>query len=231
MGVSFRPQFVIGELPMQLTGSARLSVGAQPATPLSGNAVAISELVINEDRLTTAIVFHLMTFIMKTQHCQEELTCDIPNASPKALENLDEIGIVRVGSYVKRGDILVGKIAPKSDSALTPEEKVLQGIFGRTGEEVRDESLYYENQDPGQVVCVYLKALKTYQTSKVAQRPGVVFVDYLDWWDNTLMVVSVEVMVRRTLTIGDILEDDQGNKVVLARIGLPPQEPVLALGY
>src|SRR5207253_1990414 len=66
---------------------------------------------------------------------------DIPNASPKALNNLDDYGIVRIGTYVMPGDILVGKVSPKSKSELTPEEKLLHAIFGRAGEDVKNDSL------------------------------------------------------------------------------------------
>ncbi|MBR4976345.1 MAG: hypothetical protein IKY61_04770, partial [Thermoguttaceae bacterium] len=72
---------------------------------------------------------------------REEFTRDIPNVGDKALRDLDENGIVRVGTYVRRGDILVGKVSPKSKTELSPEEKLLHAIFGRAGEDVKNESL------------------------------------------------------------------------------------------
>src|SRR5208282_6756238 len=72
---------------------------------------------------------------------REEFTRDIPNVSEKMLRNLDETGIVRVGTYVRPGDILVGKVSPKSKTELTPEEKLLHAIFGRAGEDVKNDSL------------------------------------------------------------------------------------------
>ncbi|MGH7223589.1 MAG: DNA-directed RNA polymerase subunit beta, partial [Gemmataceae bacterium] len=79
--------------------------------------------------------------ILETKLGKEEITRDIPNVSPKALANLDEYGIVRVGTFVQPGDILVGKVSPKSKSELTPEEKLLHAIFGRAGEDVKNDSL------------------------------------------------------------------------------------------
>src|ERR671932_2125674 len=79
--------------------------------------------------------------IRETKLGKEEFTRDIPNVSPKALANLDEYGIVRIGTFVQPGDILVGKVSPKSKSELTPEEKLLHAIFGRAGEDVKNDSL------------------------------------------------------------------------------------------
>src|SRR5438552_14084498 len=81
------------------------------------------------------------TELRETKLGKEEFTRDIPNVSPKALNNLDEHGIVRVGTFVMPGDILVGKVSPKSKSELTPEEKLLHAIFGRAGEDVKNDSL------------------------------------------------------------------------------------------
>src|SRR5205085_1263813 len=77
----------------------------------------------------------------ETKLGKEEFTRDIPNVSPKALGNLDENGIVRIGTFVNPADILVGKVSPKSKSELTPEEKLLHAIFGRAGEDVKNDSL------------------------------------------------------------------------------------------
>src|SRR5205085_8312217 len=79
--------------------------------------------------------------IRETKLGKEEFTRDIPNVSPKALSNLDEHGIVSIGTFVQPGDILVGKVSPKSKSELTPEEKLLHAIFGRAGEDVKNDSL------------------------------------------------------------------------------------------
>ena len=83
---------------------------------------------------------------------REEFTRDIPNVSEKALSNLDENGIVRVGARVGPGDILVGKVSPKSKSELTPEEKLLHAIFGRAGEDVKNDSLTVPSGTQGIVI-------------------------------------------------------------------------------
>ena len=79
--------------------------------------------------------------IRETKLGREEFTRDIPNVSEKALRNLDENGIVRIGTLVEPGDILVGKVSPKCKTELTPEEKLLHAIFGRAGEDVKNDSL------------------------------------------------------------------------------------------
>src|SRR5262249_8848440 len=90
--------------------------------------------------------------IRETKLGKEEFTRDIPNVSPKALGNLDEFGIVRIGTFVQPGDILVGKVSPKSKSELTPEEKLLHAIFGRAGEDVKNDSLEVPSGVEGVVI-------------------------------------------------------------------------------
>src|SRR6185369_15166369 len=90
--------------------------------------------------------------IRETKLGKEEFTRDIPNVSPKALSNLDDHGIVRIGTFVHPGDILVGKVSPKSRSELTPEEKLLHGIFGRAGEDVKNDSLEVPSGVEGLVI-------------------------------------------------------------------------------
>src|SRR5213078_5316801 len=90
--------------------------------------------------------------IRETKLGKEEFTRDIPNVSPKALSNLDEHGIVRMGTFVVPGDILVGKVSPKSKSELTPEEKLLHAIFGRAGEDVKNDSLEMPAGEEGVVI-------------------------------------------------------------------------------
>ncbi len=105
------------------------------------DAIVISERLIKEDVFTS---IHLESFdveIRETKLGREEFTPDIPNVSEKQLSRLDEHGVVQVGTYVWPGDILAGKISPKSKSELTPEEKLLHAIFGRAGEDVKNDSL------------------------------------------------------------------------------------------
>ena len=97
------------------------------------DAIIISERLVKNDTYTSIHIEEFDIEIRETKLGKEEFTRDIPNVSPKALGNLDEHGVVQVGTFVKPGDILVGKVSPKSRSELTPEEKLLHAIFGRAG--------------------------------------------------------------------------------------------------
>ena len=105
------------------------------------DAIIISEELVENDVYTSIHIEEFDIEIRETKLGREEFTRDIPNVSDKALRNLDENGIVRVGTYVRPGDILVGKVSPKSKTELTPEEKLLHAIFGRAGEDVKNDSL------------------------------------------------------------------------------------------
>jgi DNA-directed RNA polymerase subunit beta len=105
------------------------------------DAIIISEELVQCDTYTSIHIEEFDIEIRETKLGREEFTRDIPNVSEKALRNLDENGIVRVGTYVRPGDILVGKVSPKSKTELTPEEKLLHAIFGRAGEDVKNDSL------------------------------------------------------------------------------------------
>ncbi|MBN1908566.1 MAG: DNA-directed RNA polymerase subunit beta [Pirellulales bacterium] len=105
------------------------------------DAIIISEELVENDTYTSIHIEEFDIEIRETKLGREEFTRDIPNVSEKALRNLDENGIVQVGTYVRPGDILVGKVSPKSKTELTPEEKLLHAIFGRAGEDVKNDSL------------------------------------------------------------------------------------------
>ena len=105
------------------------------------DAIIISEDLVRDDVYTSIHIEEFETEIRETKLGREEFTRDIPNVSDRALRNLDDSGIVRVGTRVIPGDILVGKVSPKSKSELTPEEKLLHAIFGRAGEDVKNDSL------------------------------------------------------------------------------------------
>ncbi|MGE0378747.1 MAG: DNA-directed RNA polymerase subunit beta, partial [Planctomycetaceae bacterium] len=105
------------------------------------DAIIISEELVKNDTYTSIHIEEFDVEIRETKLGREEFTRDIPNVSEKALRNLDENGIVRIGTYVRPGDILVGKVSPKSKTELTPEEKLLHAIFGRAGEDVKNDSL------------------------------------------------------------------------------------------
>src|SRR5581483_7941312 len=105
------------------------------------DAIIISEKLVKNDTYTSIHIEEFEIEIRETKLGKEEFTRDIPNVPPKALSNLDDYGIVQVGTFVQPGDILVGKVSPKSKSELTPEEKLLHAIFGRAGEDVKNDSL------------------------------------------------------------------------------------------
>ncbi|HEV3257244.1 MAG TPA: DNA-directed RNA polymerase subunit beta, partial [Gemmataceae bacterium] len=116
------------------------------------DAIIISEKLVKEDTYTSLHIEEFEIEIRETKLGKEEFTRDIPNVSPKALSNLDEHGIVHVGTFVNPGDILVGKVSPKSKSELTPEEKLLHAIFGRAGEDVKNDSLEVPSGVEGVVI-------------------------------------------------------------------------------
>jgi DNA-directed RNA polymerase subunit beta len=105
------------------------------------DAIVISEELVKDDTFTSIHIDSFEVEIRETKLGREEFTRDIPNVSEKALRNLDEHGVIRIGARVGPGDILVGKVSPKSKSELTPEEKLLHAIFGRAGEDVKNDSL------------------------------------------------------------------------------------------
>jgi len=105
------------------------------------DAILVSEALVRNDTYTSVHIDMYEIEIRETKLGREEFTNDIPNVSERALRNLDEDGIVRIGTRIAPGDILVGKVAPKSKSELSPEEKLLHAIFGRAGEDVKNDSL------------------------------------------------------------------------------------------
>jgi DNA-directed RNA polymerase subunit beta len=119
------------------------------------DAIIISERLVQNDTYTSLHIEDFDIEIRETKLGKEEFTKDIPNVSPKALNNLDDTGIVRVGTFVKPGDILVGKVSPKSRSELTPEEKLLHAIFGRAGEDVKNDSLEVPSGVEGVVIAAH----------------------------------------------------------------------------
>ncbi len=116
------------------------------------DAIVISQRLVKEDVFTSIHIEEYDVEIRETKLGREEFTRDIPNVSERALANLDESGIVRTGTRVGPGEILVGKVAPKSKSELTPEEKLLHAIFGRAGEDVKNDSLEMPAGEEGVVI-------------------------------------------------------------------------------
>ncbi len=118
------------------------------------DSILISERVVKEDRYTTIHIEELTCVARDTKLGTEEITSDIPNVSESALNRLDEAGIVHIGAEVKAGDILVGKVTPKGETQLTPEEKLLRAIFGEKASDVKDTSLRVPTGMDGKVIDV-----------------------------------------------------------------------------
>jgi len=166
------------------------------------DAVIISERLVREDVLTSIHINEHECSVMDTKLGEEELTKDIPNVSEHDLRNLGEDGIVVVGAEVKPGDLLVGKIAPKGETELTAEERLLRAIFGEKAREVRDTSLKMPNGESGTVIDVNV----------LDREEG----DELD--PGVLKVVKIKVAQIRKVTVGDKLAGRHGNKGVISRI-------------
>ncbi|MFO6424806.1 DNA-directed RNA polymerase subunit beta [Motilimonas sp. KMU-193] len=118
------------------------------------DSITVSERVVKEDRFTTIHIQELSCISRDTKLGPEEITADIPNVGESALSKLDESGVVYVGAEVKPGDILVGKVTPKGETQLTPEEKLLRAIFGEKASDVKDSSLRVSNSVYGTVIDV-----------------------------------------------------------------------------
>jgi DNA-directed RNA polymerase subunit beta len=142
------------------------------------DAIIISERLVKDDTFTSIHIEEFMIEARETKLGPEEITRDIPNIGEEALMDLDESGIIRTGAYVKPGDILVGKVTPKSETQLTPEEKLLRAIFGEKAEEVRENCLYVPPGIEGTVLDVKVftrkgaskdKRTKSIEEDKMAQ--------------------------------------------------------------
>ena len=119
------------------------------------DAILVSERLVKQDAYTSIHLDEFEVEIRETKLGREEFTREIPNVSERVLRNLDENGVVRIGTSVKQGDILVGKVVPKSKSELSPEEKLLHAIFGRAGEDVKNDSLEVPSGVEGVVIGAY----------------------------------------------------------------------------
>jgi len=134
------------------------------------DAILISEELVKQDFYTSIHIDNFEIEIRETKLGREEFTRDIPNVSERALRNLDESGIVSIGTKVRQGDILVGKVAPKSKNELSPEEKLLHAIFGRAGEDVKNDSLEVPSGIEGIVIHSEHFSRKVNQTEEERQK-------------------------------------------------------------
>ena len=178
------------------------------------DAIVISERLVKEDMLTSIHIEEHEIRARDTKLGSEEITRDIPNVAEESLRNLDDEGIIRIGAEVSPGDYLVGKVTPKGETELTPEERLLRAIFGEKAREVRDTSLRVPHGESGKVIGVrILRRSEGYDL-----KPGV----------NEM--VRVYVAQQRKITAGDKLAGRHGNKGVISKV-LPVEDmPFLADG-
>jgi DNA-directed RNA polymerase subunit beta len=178
------------------------------------DAVLISEDLVKNDIFTSIHIEEHEIEARDTKLGEEQITRDIPNLSEEALKNLDEDGIVMVGAEVHSGDILVGKVTPKGETELTPEERLLRAIFGEKAREVRDTSLRVPNGEGGIVVDVKIFTRKNR--------------DELS--PNINKLVRVYIAQKRKISVGDKMAGRHGNKGVISRV-LPKEDmPFMADG-
>ncbi len=171
------------------------------------DAILLNERLVKEDVFTSSHIEEHETEARDTKLGPEEITRDIPNVGEDTLKDLDENGIIRVGAEVRSGDYLVGKVTPKGETELTPEERLLRAIFGEKAREVRDTSLKVPHGESGIVVDV--KVFTKENSDELA--PGVT------------KSVRVYIAQKRKISVGDKMAGRHGNKGVVSRV-LPEED-------
>ena len=206
-GDSIKPGDVIAD--SSSTYNGQLALGHDVLTCFlswdGGNyedALLVSEDMLRGDKFTSIHIEKHEIEARDTKLGPEDITYDIPNVGEEALKDLDEHGIVRIGAEVGPNDILVGKITPKGEKELSPEEKLLRAIFGEQAREVKDSSLRLPHGDRGKVIDV-----------KVFTRD-----EHPDLSAGVEKMVRVSVAQRRKLTVGDKMAGRHGNKGVISKI-------------
>ncbi len=171
------------------------------------DAIIISERMVKNSKFSSIHIEEFVCNVRDTKLGEEETTHDIPNVSETKLRNLDEEGIIRVGSEVRPGDILVGKITPKGETQLTPEERLLRSIFGDKARDVKDSSLRMENGKRGRIISI-----KVFSREAGHQLES-----------GIIKRIHIEIAQLRTVSVGDKLAGRHGNKGVISRI-LPEED-------
>ena len=179
------------------------------------DAIVLSERLVKQDVLTSIHIEEHEIDARDTKLGTEEITRDIPNVAEEVLRDLDDEGIIRVGADVGPGDYLVGKVTPKGETEMTPEERLLRAIFGEKAREVRDSSLKVPHGESGKVIDV-----KVFRRSE----------GYDDLHPGVNDLVRVYVASQRKISEGDKLAGRHGNKGVIAKILAEEDMPFLADG-
>jgi DNA-directed RNA polymerase subunit beta len=178
------------------------------------DSIILSERIVKNDDLTSINIKDFMVEVRETKLGPEIVTRDIPNVSEESLRHLDENGIVQIGSEVKSGDVLVGKITPKGEQELSSEERLLRAIFGEKAKDVRDTSQRMGNSVGGKVVGVKVFSRENGHELKA----------------GVLMQIQIFVAQMRKIAVGDKLAGRHGNKGVVARILPEADMPFMADG-
>ncbi len=171
------------------------------------DAIILSERVVKNSKWSSIHIEEFVVNVRDTKLGPEVTTCDIPNVGENKLKNLTEEGIIRIGAEVRPGDILVGKISPKGETQLTPEERLLRSIFGEKARDVKDTSKRMENGKRGRVISV-----KVFSREKG---------DKLE--SGIIKKIYIEVAQVRNISVGDKMAGRHGNKGVISRI-LPEED-------
>ncbi len=171
------------------------------------DAIVVSERLAKGARFTSIHMEEFVCVVRDTKLGPEVTTHDIPNVSEFKLRNLDEDGVVRIGAEVRSGDILVGKVTPKGETQLTPEERLLHAVFGEKAKDVKDTSLRMEGGKRGRVIGVKVFSRETGDSLE----------------SGVIKRVHVEVAQLRTISVGDKLAGRHGNKGVISRV-LPEED-------
>ena len=184
------------------------------------DAIVISERLVKDDTFTSIHIEEYDVEIRETKLGREEFTRDIPNVSERALANLDENGVVRVGTRVGPGDILVGKVAPKSKSELTPEEKLLHAIFGRAGEDVKNDSLEMPAGEEGVVLATQRFSRRMHMTDeqKKALKKDI------DQYEKDMNVRAIDIFRQMVNEINEVTGQvmvDPGTRQKVAQSDIP----------
>lgn len=178
------------------------------------DAIILSERLLQNDCYSSIHLEDFSIDVRDTKLGPEVVTRDIPNIGEERLKNLDETGIIHIGAEVSSGDILVGKITPKGEGDLTPEERLLRAIFGEKSREVKDSSLYLPHGEHGKVVDI--KILSREQGDKLST--------------GVIKQIQVSVAQLRKVSVGDKLAGRHGNKGVISRIAPVEDMPYLPDG-
>ena len=207
VGIKVKPGDVLADGPSTQGGELALGknllVGYMPWDGYNfEDSIVISERLVKEDVLTSVHIAEHEIEARDTKLGEEEITRDIPNVAEEVLMDLDEMGIVRIGAEVSPGDYLVGKVTPKGETELTPEERLLRAIFGEKAREVRDTSLRVPHGERGKVIDV-----------QILKRD-----DGADLPPGVNQKVRVYVAIQRKIQVGDKLSGRHGNKGVISKI-------------